>query len=161
MPRDQRKNANGLGSIDQLLSDKWRWRVSFRAAGGKRVRLGGTEKTETAARRALNKAVTDNERGTLAAPDRVTVSEYAKRWLESQPEIRENTRRDYAATLAHALYEPVKEGEDARLEPRLSEFGAMRLRDVRPTDVQAFLKTLSERIMRGGSGRGNPCPRAH
>lgn len=135
---DTKKTANGLGSLDELPSGKWRWRVSFRAAGGKRVRLGGTEKSETAAKRALNKAVTDNERGTLASPDRVTVAEYAKRWLESQPNLRMNTRRMYGTELDYAL----------------EIIGNERLRDVRPTDIQSLLKTLSKKVMGGGGARG-------
>ncbi len=138
MARDDKKTANGLGSIDELPSGKWRWRVSFRAAGGKRVRLGGSEKSETVARRALNKAVTDNERGVLASPDRVTIRQYANRWLESQSGLRVNTRRMYKTELAYAL----------------EIIGEMRLRDVRPTDVQNLLKTLSKQVMRGGKAQG-------
>ena len=127
-----RKTANGLGSVDQLPSGLWRWRVSVRVAG-KRIRVAGTAQTETAARKALNKAVTDAERGTLITADRVTFREYAKTWLEAQPDLRFNTRKDYTLGLKYAN----------------EVIGHMRLRDIRGTDLQTAMKNLAARDMGG------------
>lgn len=147
-----KKTANGLGSIDQLPSGLWRWRVTLKQAGGTQKRVSGTEKTETLAKKALNKAVTDNERSLLAATDRITVNDFAVKWLNALPGIQAATRHDYASELAHALEIPKAERKNDK--DVISAFGKMRLRDVRPTDVQTLLKNLSARVMQGGSARG-------
>ena len=132
-----KKTANGLGSIDKLPSGLFRWRVSVRTAAGKRVRLSGTCKTETLALKALNKAVTDNERGLLAAPDRTTLKDYATAWLERQKDIRESTRRDYRLNLAYAF----------------EVLGDLKIKDVRPSHIKDALNTLKARTMHGGNAR--------
>jgi integrase len=132
-----KKTANGLGSIDQLPSGLWRWRVSVRTTTGKRVRLSGTAKSDTLAKKALVKAVTDNERGLLAAPDRTTVKEYATKWLEQQKDIRVATRRDYALNLSYAF----------------ETIGEMKVKDVRPTHIKDMLNLLKARVMQTGKNK--------
>lgn len=137
-PEDtNKKTANGLGTIDELPSGLWRWRVSVKTSTGKRVRLSGTTKTETLAKKALNKAVTDNERGLLAAPDRTTVKEYATKWLEQQKDIRVATRRDYALNLSYAF----------------ESIGELKVKDVRPTHIKDMLNTLKARVMQTGKNK--------
>jgi integrase len=137
---DDKKTANGLGSVDQLPSGKWRWRVTTRAAGGKTARVSGTEKSETVAWKALNRALTDAERGLLKAPDRVTLAEFAKTWLEQQTGLRPNTRRNYESELSYAF----------------KVIGHMRVRDVRPEDIQALIASLTTLEMKAGSQMGKP-----
>jgi integrase len=163
-PKDQsetKKTANGLGTIDQLPSGLWRWRVSVKTSTGKRVRLSGTTKTETLAKRALNKAVTDNERGLLSAPDRTPLHEYARTWLDRQKELRASSRATYWGELAHVLeirQENKNRGKRSERpeppkDPR-SQFGKLAVRDVKAIHIRAALSSASDMIMDSGKGKG-------
>ena len=146
-----RKTANGLGSADQLPSGLWRWRVSVRTPNGKLTRLSGTCPTETLALRALNKAITDNERGLLSAPDRTTVAEFAQIWLERQTGLTTRTVSTYQKEMGYAL----------------EHIGRLKVRDVRAPQLKALVTTLTARVMGKRDKYGNPltpdaetmCPR--
>jgi integrase len=156
-----KKTANGLGTIDQLPSGLWRWRVSVKTSTGKRVRLSGTTKTETLAKRALNKAVTDNERGLLSAPDRTPLHEYARTWLDRQKELRASSRATYWGELAHVLeirQENKNRGKRSERpeppkDPR-SQFGKLAVRDVRAIHIRTALSNAADTVMDSGKAKG-------
>ena len=131
-----KQRGNGQGSkVRQLPSGKWRWEIRLRGNYH-----SGTEGTKTAAERELARVITEDYRNILATSDRVTVAEYAEKWLEGLTGIRENTRLDYKLDLGYAL----------------KHIGKMKLRDVRPTDVQKMLRALSVQVMKSGRARGKP-----
>jgi integrase len=135
-----KKTANGLGTIDQLPSGLFRWRVSLATSTGKRVRLSSTAKTETLARKALVKAVTDNERGLLSAPDRTTVADFAQTWLERQTGLSTRTISTYKKEISYAL----------------EHIGTMKVRDVSAPHLKSLMTTLTARVMGKRDENGKP-----
>ncbi|HEX2865104.1 MAG TPA: site-specific integrase [Deinococcales bacterium] len=122
-------------------SGNWRWQLTIPAGRGQKPRrLGGTCTTKTAAVKALAHARADLDRGLLAAPDAVTVSEYAARWLGLQRNLRESTRQNYAAELGYAL----------------ATIGGTRLQAVRLPHLKEAVQAVSVRPMLGGAARGEP-----
>ena len=82
--RQAQKRGNGRGLVwfDEGTG-LWRWSITIGTKAnseGKRIpnRTGGREKTKTAAEKELSKAIADHDRKVLAAPDRITVNEYAE-----------------------------------------------------------------------------------
>ena len=102
--------------------------------------LSGTCKTETLALKALTKAVTDNERGLLSAPDRTTIKEFAQTWLERQEGLGTRTIATYTKELAYAL----------------EHIGHMKVRDVRAPHLKTLMGTLAARVMGRRDEAGNP-----
>ena len=82
------------GSVDRLPSGKWRAR--FRTPDGRR--LAATLPTKADADAWLAAQATDQGRGVWVDPRRgkVTVGDYARRWLDQRPDLRPSTRQDYA-----------------------------------------------------------------
>lgn len=81
MARSRRRQ---LGGIDRLPSGRWRIRV-VDPASGRRVSVG-TFRTKAEAEVAFAAAISDQQRGAWVAPEdgRMTLAEYAPRWLESR-----------------------------------------------------------------------------
>ena len=73
-----------LGGVDRLPSGRWRVRL-LEPVGGQRVSIGSF-KTKAEAERAFAAAVTDQQKGAWVAPEkgRVTLDEYAWRWLDTR-----------------------------------------------------------------------------
>ena len=69
---------------------------------------------------------------------RIFFGQYATQWLEvvKKPQVKENTLEDYRFTLRKYVF------------PR---FGKMRLRDIKPFDVQRLLNDLEKKGVRRGS----------
>jgi integrase len=146
--------GNGRGTVFKLPDGRYRWQ--YRNAEGK-VLASAICPDKTSAEKALSGAITDQERGTLASADRVTVHEYARTWLEAQKGLRTSTRRMYTTDIAHALEIPTEERKKPKegKEPDVrSLLGKMNLRDVRPAHIKAVLLNLSNRTMKGGRGTG-------
>jgi integrase len=160
MPQESSKRGkvkargNGRGTVYKLPDGRYRWQ--YRNAEGK-VLASGICPDKSTAEKTLSGAITDQERGTLASADRVTVHEYARTWLETQKGLRTSSRRMYQTDLAHALEIPKeerkqpKEGKEADVR---SSLGKMNLRDVRPAHIKEVLLKLSNRTMKGGRGIG-------
>ncbi len=130
MPRAKEAGDKLPEGMDRLPSGKYRWRVTVGYRNGKQVRVTGASDTLKEAKLDRAKAIADYERRVLAMPDRVTVKDYALRWLEVQ-DVRPNTRKMYAHELSYAL----------------EVVGDMPLRDVRPTHIKDALATLKNRVM--------------
>jgi len=101
MARGRRRQ---LGGIDRLPSGRWRVRV-IDPATGQRVSLGSFT-TKAEAERAFASAVTDQQKGAWAAPEkgRVTLDDYSWQWLETRltprgERLRPKTRELYEGFL--------------------------------------------------------------
>ncbi|KQR15593.1 tyrosine-type recombinase/integrase [Deinococcus sp. Leaf326] len=125
----EQKAGNGRGSLDLLPSGRYRWRITVGLKpDGTPIRKSGTEATEKDAWAAMTQAQADHLRGGVAAPDRVTLSEWLDRWLEG--------KRSSLAVKTHHNYRKLI---DLHIAPRL---GRKRLQDVRPADLRALYTAL-------------------
>lgn len=88
------KRANGLGTIHQLPSGKWRWQSP--PVGPDRKRVTQTFRTKTEAEAARAKGMTMFREGTLQAPSQRTTLEQLTEWFEDQrPGWAANTAANY------------------------------------------------------------------
>ena len=133
-----RTRGNGRGTVYELEDGRFRWQ--YRTAEGKSLASGICAKRGQAEDK-LSETRTEFLRGTLATADRVTVREYATKWLERQRHLRPSTRRMYTYELEYALTSPL---------------GKMKLRDVRPAHIKNVLDKLSNQLMESGLGKGKP-----
>ena len=129
-----RERGNGRGTLFKHTEGRYRWQ--YRNLEGK-VLASGIAANKRDAEDALSETRTNYLRGTLATADRVSVSEYAKKWLESLKHLSPNTRRMYETDLGYAN----------------KIIGKMKLRDVRPTHLKKVLEELSNQVMKDGSGK--------
>ena len=131
--------GNGDGSLWELPDGRYRWQLTVTVVNGKQHRVSGTEPTKTLAKRALEKAQADRDRGLLATPDRVTVSEFAETWLKRQEGLSKRSISTYRKELAYAL----------------EHIGKMKVRDVRAPQLKSLMGTLAARAMgkRGEDGK--------
>ena len=131
--------GNSTGTIYQHRDGKrWCWQITVGYKLGKQIRVSGITADKTSAQKAAAKAVTDHERGMLAAPDRTTFDEYAKTWLTRQRGLATSTQRGYKQDLGYAL----------------EHLGKMKVRDIRPQHIKDAMSALAERQMTTGLGKG-------
>jgi integrase len=124
------KNTNGLGTVWQQPNGRWRWQVTLGYdPQGKRIARSGTESTKTAAEKSLAQAVTEHERGTLAAPDKMTVGDWLDTWVATRANrVADNTVISYTGIIRN------------HIKPHL---GTKRLQLLKPTDLRSFYEKLS------------------
>ncbi|WP_425146164.1 tyrosine-type recombinase/integrase [Deinococcus sp.] len=136
-PRERKvkDRGNGQGTVYEYKPGKWRWQVTLgQRTDGKRVTRSGVAETKTAAHDAMTRVQADHARGLIADPEKITVAQYAERWLRRQLEIRPRTAKRYGEELAYAL----------------EHIGAVRLQDIRATHMKDLMVKLSKRPMRRG-----------
>ncbi len=139
-----KKRSNGDGGVWQLETGRWRWEIVLGYAtkpDGTRSRKtkSGTAKNETEAKKALTLARADKERGMLATPDKVTVSEYLKNWLEGRaPRLAKNSVTSYAGLIR------------LHIAPNIGE---KRLQALKPLDLRNLYTLLLEKGLSGRSVR--------
>jgi integrase len=126
------KNTNGLGTVWQLQNGRWRWQVTLGYdSSGKRIARSGTEATKTAAEISKAEAIAEHQRGTLAAPDKMTLGEWLDDWLKARAQrVSENTVVSYSSIIRN------------HIKPLL---GAKRLQLLKPTDLRGFYQSLSQK----------------
>ena len=133
--RKVKDRGNGQGTVYEYRPGKWRWQVTVGyKPDGKRLSVTGRADSKTLAQTAMTQALADQARGLLAAPESMTVSEYAEKWLGRQKHLSANSLRAYRGELAYAL----------------QHIGKARLRDVRPAHLKDLMVTLSEQVMAQG-----------
>ena len=133
--RKVKDRGNGQGTVYEYKPGKWRWQVTVGyKPDGKRLSVTGRADSKTLAQTAMTQALADQARGLLAAPESMTVSEYAEKWLGRQKHLSANSLRAYRGELAYAL----------------QHIGKARLRDVRPAHLKDLMVTLSEQLMAQG-----------
>ncbi len=135
-----KERGNGDGALWELSDGRWRWQLTVSVIKGKQRRVSGTEETKTLAKRALEKAQADRERGLLATPDRVTVSEFAETWISRQEGLSPRSVSMYRKEFRYAL----------------EHIGAMKVRDVRAPHLKALMGTLASRVMGRRDENGEP-----
>jgi integrase len=139
MPRqakaNERKRGNGRGSVRELPSGLWEWRVTL--AGNPHR---GTDKDKTTVERILAQTITDHARGILAAPDSVTVSEYVETWFARQAGLSERSIAMYRKELAYSL----------------EHIGKQKVRDIRAPLLKSLMGKLAARLMGRRDDNGKP-----
>jgi integrase len=130
--------GNGRGSIYTLPSGSLHWEIKL--SGHK---YGGTVKNKTEAERAISKTVTDHARGVLAAPDKVTLSDFTARVFARQKHLRPRSKRLYAVEMAYLL--SVKLGNQV--------LGEIPVRDIRAQHLKDAFSILAEQKMKGSRGK--------
>ena len=137
--RKPRAQGNGLGTKYKLPDGRWRWQVTVGFdQNNKQKRVSGITKDKTAAQRAINRVQADHERNQLVLPNKITVQEYAERWLERQKSIADSTRASYKAVLSYAF----------------EQLGNFKVTDVKTPHVRDALAQLADRPALGGLGKG-------
>lgn len=125
-PRKAKQNGNGSGTVWKEGS-AWRWQITLGySVNSKRITRSGRESTKTAAQGAMIKAQADYSRGLTGNPEKVTVKEYAERWLRMQIEVTPRTAKRYGEELDYAL----------------KHIGHLRLQDVRPNQLKEVIGLL-------------------
>ncbi|WP_237724701.1 tyrosine-type recombinase/integrase [Deinococcus alpinitundrae] len=129
------KRGNGEGTVRQV-GKKWRWEINlgYRSSGS-RISRSGYAETKGKAEAAKSAALTDYSRGLIGEPDRVTVADFAARWLRRQHDVTTRTAKKYGQELGYAL----------------EHIGSTRLQDVRPHHLKDTVTLLAAREMRNGT----------
>jgi len=134
--RKVKDRGNGQGTIYEYKPGKWRWQVTLgQRVGGGRVTRSGVAETKTAAHDAMTRVQADHARGLIADPEKITVEQYAQRWLLRQLELRPRTAKRYGEELDYAL----------------EHIGTVRIQDVRAPHLKDLMVRLAKREMRRGS----------
>ena len=126
------KRPNGSGSITRLNDERYRWRVTVGLRpDGHAIQKSGVSRTHAEAEQAIMAVLVDLSRGTLPAPDRVTVREWLDRWLAG--------KKPSLAVKTHHNYEQVIE---RHIVPHI---GRKRLQALRPVDLHGLYTALTEK----------------
>ncbi len=128
----RRRRGKGEGSIYQRADKQWCGSVTIGYdERGKRQRRAVYGGTKTEVRRKLAKLQSDALSGSLTDPERVTVAQFLRRWVEdtARPAVRPATHRLYAGVIRN------------HINPRL---GGVSLARLTPAQVQG-LYTIMER----------------
>lgn len=132
MTEGRAKGRNGwhAGTIEELPSGRFRWRVRVEYPDGTRARLGGTVRTRTEAQRAIIAAQKEAQEGVRPVSDRLTVSEMLTEYMAAKvgswaPRTLWNNRKLYER---HVL-------------PYL---GAKRAAGITPPALRAYFAALGE-----------------
>jgi integrase len=131
---EPKARGNGQGSkLRQLPSGSWRWEIRLDGQY-----FSGTKPSKSEAEKARAQVITDHDRGVLANTDKVTVREYAERWLGRLTHISTNTRAMYKRELEHAL----------------GVIGHLGMTQVRTHDVKRMFDLLAvKEALHGGKGK--------
>lgn len=122
--RRRRTKGNGQGSVEQLPSGKWRWRLTISRPGCEPRRISGVARTKSEAHQALARSVTERERGTLLAGDRLSLGQWLDGWIEGrQSQVSATTHDMYSRYLR--LYVP-------------TTLRVLRLQDIRTSQLRAL-----------------------
>lgn len=130
--RKPKGRGNGQGSV-RPVGKKWRWEITVGyRADGRRISRSGYAETKSKAEMAKSAALTDYARKLIGEPDRLTVAEYAERWLRRQYDVTPRTVHKYGQELAYAL----------------EHLGTMRVQDVKVSHLKDVVGKLARREMR-------------
>lgn len=130
--RSNTRSANGNGTIRQRPDGRWEARltIGWDPGTGKQKQKSFYGKTQKEVAEKLRAAAADRDKGLVVNPEKVTVSVWMKRWLET-----------YCTTIkANTLYSYQKQ-VDCWIVPAL---GAVKLTALRPDMIQTFVNNLSK-----------------
>lgn len=127
-----KKKSPGEGSIREKRPGYWEARVALNG-----VRHHFTGKTKTEARQKMMKAIADNENGLIIEPNKLTVEEWLRVWLNHYARIgiSEGTYSDYEQIIRNHL---------------LPDLGQIKLSKLTAAEVQ---KLINEKLKSGLSPR--------
>lgn len=128
-----KKRSHGEGSVFQY---RGRWRAAIRVNYRRLVRDFDTKREALSW---LAEVRVQAERGLLPEPDRVTVAEFLRSWLEV-----------VSPTVKPATADTYRQVAETRIIP---ELGQARLQGLKPADIQAFLAKLLNRGLSPASVR--------
>ena len=136
------KRGNGRGTVRQLNSGRWQWRLTVELSTGESRRVSGTVDTKTEAEEALSRARTDAGRGQFLVTQKTTVEEYIREWHE----LRKSSQ---AATYSQSHKSMIK----VHIVPGL---GKRRLSSITPRDLEVFYAGLQQQDKRSPHRLGKP-----
>lgn len=129
-----RTRGNGQGTVYKYGKTRYRW--MFRKDGV--TRAAGIEANKTLAEKALAKAISDYERGTLTTMSRTTVKEFTEKWLLRLKGKEQNTLDKYRRELNYIL----------------EHIGGVKLKDLKAGHIKDALSKLADREVTSGLGIG-------
>lgn len=144
MPRDEKRRANGLGTVIKR-GDKYRWMLTLgytRVPDGnggtrlKRQSVNGTARTQTDAERALARAIADHGRGLIAPASDITLEAYAATWLKRQTNLQPSSLEAYRWELGFPL----------------RTLGSKRVKDIKPATLKDYVSSLPQATVTHGGG---------
>ncbi len=120
-----KRRGHGEGSITKRKDGRWHARIDLGWHGGKRQRKHIYGKTQAEVRRKLTQALRDKDRGRRIDTERMTLEQFAERWIESQkPRLQPKTIRSYADTMKLHI---------------LPTLGRLQLTEITPDDVERLM----------------------
>ena len=120
------KRGHGDGGIDERSPG--RWRLRWRADGKRHTTTFQGSIGE--ARKELRRLVKSADDSQHVAPDRVTIANYLRRWLDADPGISPKTRERYRQLAEHQIIPHLGATALQKLRPgQLTEWHARLLRD--------------------------------
>lgn len=131
--------------ITKLPSGQWRWRVMVNG-----INHNGTERTKTAAKAARAQRIADGLRGTLVAPQQITVLEWLNQWLDSKKPHRKPRTDQAQRDLLRLKIEPaigdiaLQKLAPAHLKKLYDQLNREELGESGQRQVHAFLKSALE-----------------
>jgi integrase len=128
-----KERGNGQGTVYKYTKGRYRWK--FRKDG--EVRAAGIAANKTAAEKALSKAISDYERGTLTTMSRTTVREFADKWMTRHKGKEQNTLDKYQRELNYIL----------------EYIGGVKLRDLKAGHIKDALAKLADKKATSGLGK--------
>lgn len=134
-----KSRGNGQGTVYKKQNGKYAWTITitYDTSSGERKRKtkSGTTDRKSDAYKEMAQAQADLARGALSIPDKVTVAEYAERWLRQQQlGSLPSTVKRYREELNYAL----------------KHIGDMHLQAVRPMHLNDLALKLAEQTMNHG-----------
>ncbi len=145
-PRKAKERGNSTGTFYALPNGRVRWQVTLGFdRDRKQLRASGVEADKTQAQIAMAQAIGDHERGTFPMGGTVTLTEYAKKWLEYQKDLAPATRRSYQCELNLAL----------------DHLGRLKLRDIKAFHIREALSHLADGFQHVVWARAERCRAVH
>lgn len=118
------KKANGLGSIRETATGKYRWEVMVEGR-----RFSGTVPTKRAAQQAISTKIAEGARGGIVDPSTVTVEEYLSQWLAGKAATRAQRSNEIQASHLRLHIGP--------------QIGGRKLQKLSPADLRGLFNHLN------------------
>ena len=121
-----KRRGQNEGTIFEERPGKWRASISVGRKNGRRIRKTFTATTRGEVQKKLTKALRDQQLGISVAPDRQTVGQFLRAWLDdvAKQNVRPATRASYSWIIVKHL---------------VPGLGRIQLSKLSPQDVQSFL----------------------
>ncbi len=143
--RKTKQRSNGSGTVWKE-GKIYRWQVTLGyTAAGKRITRSGRANTSRGANLAMAQVQSDYGRGLIGTPEKVTVGEYADRWVKQQIGVSPRTAKRYGEELAYAM----------------KHIGQLKLQEVRTPLLKDLMALLSRAPLEKTGKPMSPRTHAH